>query len=900
MLHGRAAEQAAIGVLLDEAWASRGGAMVLRGQPGAGKSALLADTAARAEGMRLLRTQGVEPESPLAFAALHRLLRPVASGLARLPARQARALRAAFGEVEDADTDRFVVFLGALSLLADAAEDSPVLVIVDDAHWLDDASAAALAFIARRVQTERIAMVFAARDDDGFTPSDLPVLTIAGLDPTAGVELLGETAGVAVPPEVAAQLVARTGGNPLALVELPRALSADQLTGQAPLPPQLPVTEGIERVFLDRARRLPGPAQTVLLVAAIDDSGRAATLRTAMAALGLEPDALDAAERSGLLLIHDGDVRLRHPLVGSAIAAAATSSARRSVHRALADTTDPDRRAWHLADAAEDVDETVACELGRVAERARSRGGQEAASAALERAAQLTPTLGNRRGCRRYGAAMAAWLAGQPVRARTLADTAWAEVDDPLLCADVALMRARIEWNTGSIDLGHRRVLSAAQDVLPTSVERARELAMFAAALASFGAAGRRDLDPATLIPPAGATDNNRVRCFDELMRGLTRVPRADWAAAARHLRAAFALSDEFDELDETDQDLLPNLGIAAMHLHDDDALLHFHGRLLTRARDTGATIMILYSLSRQAVSHIATGRWTIARTGVAEARQLVDGIGQPGLAALPVAWDALLSALRGQDPDDDLGQLERLAAHPQGTTAAIVRDVGAWARGVAEPQPGRALQQFEQIALPVVQRLAAIDRIEVAVHADRADLAAVWTADLAAFAEATGSSWAAAVAAHGQALLATGDAAEQHFEAALRQHARSTRRFDAARTALAYGEQLRRARRRVDARGHLRAALAVFDDLDARLWAERARQELRASGETARRRDADGPALTPQELQVATLVAQGMPNRDVAGQLFVSPRTVEFHLRNVFAKLGISSRAELARVHLR
>jgi predicted ATPase len=239
--------------------------------------------------MRLLRTQGVESESPLAFAALHRLLRPVASGLGRLPARQARALRAAFGEVEDADTDRFVVFLGALSLLAEAAEDAPVLVVVDDAQWLDDASSAALAFIARRVQSERIAMLFAARDGDGFAPPDLPVLTVASLDPAAGVELLGETAGVAVPPEVAAQLVARTGGNPLALVELPRALSAAQLTGQAPLPPQLPVTEGIERVFLDRARRLPGPAQTVLLVAAVDDSGRAATLRKSMAALARVP-----------------------------------------------------------------------------------------------------------------------------------------------------------------------------------------------------------------------------------------------------------------------------------------------------------------------------------------------------------------------------------------------------------------------------------------------------------------------------------------------------------------------------------------------------------------------------------------------------------------------------------
>jgi DNA-binding CsgD family transcriptional regulator len=379
-------------------------------------------------------------------------------------------------------------------------------------------------------------------------------------------------------------------------------------------------------------------------------------------------------------------------------------------------------------------------------------------------------------------------------------------------------------------------------------------------------------------------------------------VPRRDWAQAARHFRSAFAVADQFDD---ADQDLLPNLGIAAMHLQDDEAVLRVHTRLLTRARDTGATIMVLYALTRGTVAEITTGRWGAARAGVAEARQLADGIGQTGLAALPAAWAVLLATMRGEDVEIPLVELDRLAAHPAGTLAGLVHDVTAWVRGVAEPgRPSAALHHLEQISLPIVCHVAAIDRLDAAVHAGQPATALSWARELDAFAQGTGSAWAAAVAAHGRALAAAAageDAAEAHFEAALAHHARSPRRVDAARTELAYGEHLRRARRRVDARAHLRAAVTVFDDIGARPWADRARQELRASGETARRRDGADPAeLTSQELQVARLIAQGMSNRDAAGQLFVSPRTVDFHLRNVFAKLGISSRGELARVPLR
>jgi hypothetical protein len=422
---------------------------VLRGLPGAGKSALLARTA-DAPGVQVLHVRGVESESPLPFAALQRLLRPVLPHLGRLPAPQARALLAAFGAADDTETDRFRVFLATLSLLAEAAEHTPVLALVDDAQWLDDVSAAALLFVARRVDDERIAVLFAARE--GQFEADLPELVLGGLDPAAAADLLATRAGGPVPPPVAVELVARTGGNPLALVELPDALPAAALAGDDPLPPALPVTAGVERAFLDRARRLPADAQTLLLVAAADDSGHAATVRRAAAALGAGDDALDAAERSGLIAVRDGELELRHPLVRSAVYHAATSRERRQAHRALAaalpGSHDADRRAWHRAAAADGPDEEIAAELEAAADRARTRGGQEAASAALDRAADLSPA-GDARARRRYGAAEAAWLAGRPVAARALADAALLDVDDPLLRADVARLRARVEWNTG-------------------------------------------------------------------------------------------------------------------------------------------------------------------------------------------------------------------------------------------------------------------------------------------------------------------------------------------------------------------------------------------------------------------------------------------------------------------
>jgi AAA ATPase domain len=447
VLAGRDPERAAIAALLDAARTGSGGALVVRGVAGVGKSTLLADALATALDLRVLRTSGVESESPLAFAALQRLLWPLRARIDALPAPQAAALRAAMGEAEG-EGDRFLAFLGTLSLLADAAEQAPLLVVVDDAHWLDDASAAALLFTARRLQAERVALLFAARDGDTrhLDAEDLPTVVLGGMTGADADVLLSARAGTDIDPAVRDQLVTSTGGNPLALVELAGVLTADQLAGRAPLPTPLPLTDGVERAFLDRYRRLDEPAQRFLLVAATDDTARLTVVRDAAERLDASDTALDAVERSGLLRGDGEAVAFYHPLVRSTIYRAATSAQRRAAHRVLADvlTGDPERRAWHMAAAADRPDQDVVAALDGVAEGAAARGGHEAAAAAWARAAELTAS-GEARGRRLYLAASSAWLGAHPSRASALAQAAAEDVTDPLSRAQLLVVQGRIE-----------------------------------------------------------------------------------------------------------------------------------------------------------------------------------------------------------------------------------------------------------------------------------------------------------------------------------------------------------------------------------------------------------------------------------------------------------------------
>lgn len=911
MLIGREAELAAVMSLCETARAGRGGALVVRGVAGSGKSTLLAhavDTVATSgagSAMRVLSTSGVESESPLAFAALQRLLRPLRSGVPHLPGPQRDALQAALGEGAGTG-DRFVVFLATLSLLADASEEQPLLIAVDDAQWLDEASAAALLFVARRLQAEPVALLFAARDGTAaFDAADLPAVTVGAMTDTAAARLVETRAGLRPDPAVLADLLTASGGNPLALVELAGVLTADQLTARQPLPSPLPLTGGVERAFLDRCRRLSEAAQRVLLVTAADDTARLTLVREASERLGAGEDALEEAELAGLVRVDGDRLALHHPLVRSAVYQAATSAQRRATHRALAQVlaADPDRQAWHLAAAADRPDESVVMALDGVAERAANRGGHEAAAAAWARAAELT-AASEPRGRRLVAAASAAWLGGQPARAAALASTATADVSDDHLRARLLTLRGQIEWNTRSLDDGYDLVLQAAQTAAAAEGPggpQTQQLAMLAASLAAFGAHSPRRVDLAALAgePADGASTASRAAHL--LLQGFLAVADQDWALAADGIRAAWRLTDA--EPLEVDHVLQPNLGIAALHLDDDARGLRTHADQLTAARGTGALTMVEHALTRGVLFQLATGAWGEAGTAAAEALQLATSTGQPGLTALPRAELAVLAALRGDQEAADR-HIEEVTAllreHPIGITRSLVEDLTHWARGLRAGQPPAAVHHLRQVSGAALRRTTALDRLEAAVRADRADLAQQWLAELTAFGDATGVASAVAAVEHGRALRAENAAAEAHFRAALAAHARSLRLPDRARTELAYGEWLRRSRRRVDARQHLRTALAAFEDLGATRWAERAAQELRASGETARRRDpSTASELTAQERQVASLVRQGLSNKDAAAQLFVSPRTVDFHLRNVFAKLNVSSRAELAALAL-
>jgi DNA-binding CsgD family transcriptional regulator len=879
VLAGRDSERGAIAALLDAARAGNGGALVVRGVAGVGKSTLLTDAVDAAAGMRVLRTSGVESESPLAFAALQRLLWPLRARLAALPAPQRAALGAALGEAAG-EGERFLAFLGTLSLLADAAGESPVLAVVDDAHWLDDASAAALLFAARRLQDERVALLFAARDGDArrFDAPDLPAVTLGGVTGQDADALLSARARDDIDPAVRDELVAGTGGNPLALVELAGLLSVEQLAGRARLPAPLPLTGGVERAFLDRYRRLGESAQRFLLVTATDDTARLTVVRDAAKHLDAGDDALDEVERAGLLHV-DGDVVfLYHPLVRSAVYRAATSAQRRTAHRALADVLagDPDRRAWHLAAAADRPDEDVVAALDGVAERAAARGGHEAAAAAWARAAELSEG-GSARGRRLYLAASSAWLGAHPSRAAALTTAAAAEVTEPRLRAQLLVLQGQIEWNTRSLNDGYDLVLQAAQVAAGADQALAQQLAMLAASLSAFGARSPRDVDITALVAAPTEDAPPRIRAAFHLMRGFRAVAGRDYAAAAADVRCAFALTDA-DPLD--DHVLQPNLAIAAWLIDDDARNLRLHEHQLTAARRAGALNMVEHALTRGFFPQISTGAWAKAGAAAAEALSLTAATGHTGLTALPTAELALVAALRGDDAADrNLDEVTALRA---------------------AAQPATALHHLEQIGGPGLRRMAALDLFDATVRGGRPDLARTWLAELEQVAAGTGSPAAAAAVEHGRALLAGDGDAETHFARALAAHADSPRLPDRARTHLAYGEYLRRSRRRVDAREHLRTALALFEDLGAVPWAERAATELRASGETARRRDVTtATELTAQERQVAALVRQGLSNRDVAAQLFVSPRTIDFHLRNVFSKLGVTSRAELTALPL-
>jgi tetratricopeptide (TPR) repeat protein len=794
---------------VERARSGQAGVLVVLGEPGAGKSALLQDlvsaqlAAAGVAGTRVLRTLGIESESPLPFAALHRLLRPVLR-LERLPDPQARALRVAFGQEEGSSVEPFLVGVATLSALTEAAEDGPVVCVVDDAQWLDTASADALLFAARQLQADPVTIVFAARETQAgrgngigvasFNPEGLPVMRLGGLDDDAARRLLFERAGEALPDEVSDRLVRETGGNPLALLELPAGLTTGQLRGSAPLPPRLLLTAGVERAFLDRCRRLPEQVQTLLLVAAADDTGRVATVRQAAGHCDVQVRAWVEAERSGLLSVEGDVVAVRHPLVRSAVYQAATSLERRQAHRALAEALidDPDRATWHRAAAADGPDEELAGALALAGARAEQRGGYVAAAAAYERAAELT--IGEAaRAARLFPAARNAWASGQAIRARALTVSARELADDALLRADIDRLRGRIEVNVGSATDAHRIFMRAARAVVDLDPVRALEMAVAATLMRSYGADSGTSLYAETL--PAG--DTTRTRCLRHLFAAMTLAANGEWGAAVAALRPALEMGRDVEDLD-----LLGNLGNAALNVGDDEASGRFYTRMLTNARVRGAGMWAVYALQRLAFPQLLAGQWTALRSSADEALTLARGVGQPTLTAAPLAWLTLLAALRGTaDYENLLADLEEVAATGRlGILTDPVHDLTRWAKAARATHHGdtsAALRHLSQMRLPVLTRMAAPDRVDAAVRAGDAVQAAGWTGELAPFAEATQWPWALATVAYGRAMTADPADAADLFETALARYRNAHRPYDQARAQLAYGEFLRRAQRR-------------------------------------------------------------------------------------------------------
>jgi DNA-binding CsgD family transcriptional regulator len=909
MLYGRDLERSRIGELLAGARASESAVLVISGEPGVGKSALLDDAREQAGGLVVLSGAGVESETQLPFAALHQLVRPVLSHLEALPDPQASALRGALGLGAGGSDDRFLVSLAILSLLAEAAERQPILCLIDDAQWLDDATADALLFVARRLEAEGIVMLFAAREGElrRFEAPGLPELRLGGLDPATAGALIDGHARAVLSSEVRERLVADTGGNPLALLELSSSLSEAQLSGAEAMLTPIPVGAQVERAFLARVHRLPEETQTLLLVAAADDSRELATVLRAAAELGAAAEALDSLEEAGLAQVHGTGLELRHPLVRSAVYQAAPLSKRQAAHRALASVLDgdqdADRRAWHRAAASVEPDPAVGEELEQAAERAQRRSGFATASLAFERAAALTRDE-EERARRLTAAAENAWLGGRVERALTLLEAARPLVSEPIQRADIDRFLGLIEMTRGVPADACQMLLRAATEVAPIDGARAIHVLNIAGLAAAYAG----DREAAVTIGEAARglalEETPFLRMLSQLLIGLGLHAAGDFAAAAPRLREAIELAGGLDDDAASEQPVaLLFAGRAALYLGDDRETYRTHHEAAVQARRSGALSIVTQILPRLATAELWAGRWPSAVANAREGLQLAREIGQHDVVAQQLVMLAVLAAARGsEDECRSLAAESRELASARGL--GIVAEFAQWALTLLElglGRPEEALRRCREISTTMVVFWGALDRIEAAIRVGDRESAHAFLDVFEPWAASSGVAWPRAVVLHCRALLSKDDGeAERLFVAALDVHAEAGRPFERARSELAYGEFLRRTRRIVEARAHLRAALDGFEELGATLWAEKVRVELRASGQTARKRDPSTRAdLTVQELQIARFVAEGLTNREVAAQLFLSPRTIDFHLRNVFRKLGISSRTALARLDL-
>ena len=865
--------------------------LVLRGEAGIGKTALLEHLSATAEGCRIARAAGVESDMELAFAGLHALCVPMLGGLQELPGPQREALSTAFGLSAGAPPDRFLVGLAVLSLLADAAEEQPLVCIIDDAQWLDRVSAQTLAFVARRLLAERVGLVFAVRESghDGELEG-LPDLVIEGLPREDACRLLDTRILGPFDPRVRDRILGEAGGNPLALLELPRGPTPIAVAGGFGLPGGVLLASRIEQGFVRQLESLSSDTRRLLLVAAAEPVGDVTLLWRSAERLGIGPEAAAPAEAAGLVEI-GARVRFRHPLVRSAAYRAAPAPERREAHRALADATDvkldPDRRAWHRARAADGPDEAVAGELERSADRAQARGGLSAAAAFLQRAAELTPDPAVR--VDRSLAAAEAKL--------DIADTASAS--DLVAAAELGpvgrLQRARLERIGAEIAFARGRgrdapplLLAAARRLEPLDAALARETYLEAMASAMFAGRLGTGADVCEVAEAArAASRGHSVGPADQLLDALvTRFTQGYGASVEPLSRVLHA----FDQADPRWLWLACRL---AQDLWDDELWHALATRGVRVARDTGALQLLPNALNYLAALNVHSGAFATAAVLTDEVDALAQAIGLP-----PLKYAAsMLAASRGDQAEVRAvteGPLRGAMTRGEGAavggagwfTALLHNGHGRYGEALAAAQ---GACEYEDV---IFYGWALVELVESAVRTGQLDEAAAALGRLSERTQASRTEWALGTEARCRGLLHDD---ESCYQESVERLARSRAVVALARSRLVYGEWLRRENRRVDARQQLRAAHEMFSQMGAEAFAERARRELAATGETVRKRTAETlDELTTQEAQVARLAADGQTNPEIGAQLFISPRTVEYHLRKVFTKLGISSRREL------
>ena len=896
-LRGRAAECAKLDQLLSAVRSGQSGTLVVRGEAGCGKSALLDYVAAHSDGCRLDRAVGVQSEMELPFAKLHQLCIPVLDRVERLPPPQRGALETSFGLSDGRQPDPFLVGLAVLTLLSDVAETQPLVCLVDDAHWLDHASALVLAFVARRLEAESIVLVFAERDQAALPElSGLPELHLDGLSAADARELLASSSLGPLDERVLDRIVAESRGNPLALLELPRGVSSASLAGGFAVADSLPLASRVEASFRRRVDRLPAETQRLLLVGAAEPTGNPMLLWQAGATLGIPVEAAAPAEAADLIAV-DARVTFHHPLLRSAVYSAASPDERRNAHRALAEATDPeldpDRRAWHRAHAALAPDEEVAAELELSAGRAQARGGLAAAAAFLQRAAALTIDPG-RRTERALAAAEASLQAGAFEAALGMLATAEAGTLDELQRARINLLRARIA-SASSFGTAAAQLLDAARELEPLDPDLARAtyLEAWGTALAAGELARAGTLLEVSRAVRSAPPPPHEPYPSDLLVDGLAQLITGGLAPAAPTLREAVTAF--------RDDELVLQWGAmaatAAAALWDMESFHAVITRQLELARDAGALALLATALQGAGIVFTWSGDFRGAASLVTEAEAVTGATGvhiAPYGAMLLAAYQGHedeASALLKTTIDDATASGEGLGVqYARWAMALLCNGLGRYADAlVAAREASHAVPEL------FVSHWALVELAEAAVRTGNAGLAAEAVEQLVDATSPSGADWGLGIAARSRALVSEGDAAETLYVEAIARLGRTPLRPELARAHLLYGEWLRRTGRRVDARKHLRNAYEMFAHFGSDAFAERTRRELLATGETVRKRtDETRGQLTPQEQQIARLAADGHTNPEIGAQLFLSPRTVEWHLRKVFAKLGIRSRRQL------